>query len=84
MDCISLGKALVPHKFGTKVSIAMTIDEGFVVGMRAVLGNRYVGQTPAGALEQVDPSAEASPDCRGSWLPRAQCGDDKSTDQRQP
>lgn len=41
MDCISNGKARVRYEFGTKVSVAATIGEGFVVGMRALPGNLY-------------------------------------------
>lgn len=53
MDCISKGKARVRYEFGTKVSITTTIDEGFVVGMRALPGNPCDGHTLAEALEQV-------------------------------
>jgi IS5 family transposase len=35
VDCISKGKARVRYEFGSKVSIATTLAEGFVVGMRA-------------------------------------------------
>ena len=34
VDCISEGKARVRYEFGCKVSIATTLDEGFIVGMR--------------------------------------------------
>jgi len=54
VDCISKGKARVRYEFGTKVSIATTIKEGFVVGMRALPGNPYDGHTLAEALEQVE------------------------------
>ena len=54
VDCISKGKARVRYEFGTKVSIATTIDKGFVVGMRALPGNPYDGHTLAEALEQVE------------------------------
>ena len=40
IDCISKGKARVRYEFGSKVSIATTLDEGFVVGMR-----NYAGQS---------------------------------------
>lgn len=36
VDCFSKGKARKRYEFGTKVSLATTIDEGFVVGMRAL------------------------------------------------
>lgn len=54
VDCISKGKARVRFEFCTKVSIATTIDEGSVVGMRALPGNPYDGHTLAQALEQVE------------------------------
>ena len=54
VDCISKGKARVRYEFGTKVSIATTIDKGFVVGMRALPGNPYDGHTLAEALEPVE------------------------------
>ena len=53
VDCISKGKARKRYEFGTKVSLATTIDEGFVVGMRAMQGNPYDGHTLPEALEQV-------------------------------
>ncbi len=53
VDCISKGKARNRYEFGTKVSLATTIDEGFVVGMRALPGNPYDGHTLPEALEQV-------------------------------
>ncbi|UZO94756.1 Transposase (plasmid) [Roseomonas mucosa] len=54
MDCISKGKARIRYEFGTKVSIATTLVEGFVVGMRAMPGNPYDGHTLADALQQVE------------------------------
>jgi len=53
-DCISKGKARVRYEFGCKVSIATTLDEGFVVGMRSFPGNPYDGHTLLPALEQVE------------------------------
>ncbi|PVA07501.1 IS5 family transposase [Thalassorhabdomicrobium marinisediminis] len=61
VDCISKGKARVRYEFGTKVSIATTINEGFVVGMRALPGNPYDGHTLAEALEQVEILTEQRP-----------------------
>jgi IS5 family transposase len=54
VDCISKGKASKCYEFGTKVSLAATIDEGIVVGMRALPGNPYDGHTLPEALEQVE------------------------------
>ena len=65
VDCISKGKARVRYEFGTRVSIATTIDatidDGFVVGMRALPGNPYDGHTLAEALEQVEILTEQKP-----------------------
>jgi IS5 family transposase len=54
VNCISKGKARKRYEFGTKVSLATTIDEGFVIGMRSLPGNPYDGHTLAEALEQVE------------------------------
>ncbi|MFY9512519.1 MAG: IS5 family transposase [Rubrivivax sp.] len=53
VECISKGKARTPYEFGVKVSIATTLKEGLVVGMRAMPGNPYDGHTLAQTLEQV-------------------------------
>jgi transposase, IS5 family len=60
VDCISKGKARVRYEFGCKVSVATTLDGGFIVGMRSLPGNPYDGHTLAEALEQV----EILTDCR--------------------
>lgn len=62
VDCISKGKARVRYEFGCKVSIATTIDGGFVIGMRAMPGNPYDGHTLAEALEQVETLTDIRPD----------------------
>lgn len=54
VDCISKGKARVRYEFGCKVSVATTLDEGFVVGMRSFPGNPYDGHTLRDALGQVE------------------------------
>ncbi len=61
VDCISKGKARQRYEFGTKVSIAATIREGFIVGMRALPGNPYDGHTLAEALEQVEVLTDQRP-----------------------
>ena len=53
VECISKGKARTPYEFGVKVSIAITLKEGLVVGMRSMPGNPYDGHTLAETLEQV-------------------------------
>lgn len=54
VQCIAKGKARTPYEFGCKVSIAVTANEGLVVGMRAMPGNPYDGHTLAETLEQVE------------------------------
>ncbi len=61
VDCISKGKARVRYEFGTKVSVAATTREGFIVGMRALPGNPYDGHTLAEALEQVEVLTDRRP-----------------------
>jgi transposase, IS5 family len=61
VDCISKGKARVRYEFGTKVSVATTHKEGFVVGMRSMPGNPYDGHTLREALEQVEILTEIRP-----------------------
>ena len=43
VECISKGKARTPYEFGVKVSIATTLKEGLVVGMRSMPGNPWDG-----------------------------------------
>lgn len=62
VDCISKGKARVRYEFGCKVSIATTLDEGFIVGMRSFPGNPYDGHTLAPTLEQVEILTDHRPD----------------------
>jgi IS5 family transposase len=54
VDCISKGKARKRYEFGTKVGIACTQQEGFVVGMRSYPGNPYDGHTLDDLLEQSE------------------------------
>jgi len=61
VDCISKGKARVRYEFGTKVSVATTHREGFVVGMRAMAGSPYDGHTLREALEQVEILTDTRP-----------------------
>ena len=61
VDCISKGKARVRYEFGTKVSVAATIAEGFIVGTRSMPGNPYDGHTLAEALDQVEVLTDIRP-----------------------
>jgi IS5 family transposase len=62
VDFISKGKARVRYELRRKVSFAMTMDEGFVVGMRSFAGNPYDGHTLKEALEQVAILTDQRPD----------------------
>ena len=61
VECISKGKARTPYEFGVKVSIATTLKEGLVIGMRSLPGNPYDGHTLEETLEQVAILAERKP-----------------------
>lgn len=61
VDCISKGKARVRYEFGTKVSVAATISEGFIVGARSMPGNPYDGHTLEEALGQVEVLTDIRP-----------------------
>lgn len=50
------------YEFGCKVSVATTLDEGIVVGMRSFAGNPYDGHTLKEALEQVAILTDQRPD----------------------
>jgi transposase, IS5 family len=62
VDCISKGKGRVRYELGCKVSVATTLDEGFVVGMRSFAGNPNDGHTLKEALEQVTILTDQCPD----------------------
>ena len=51
--CISKGKARMRYETGSKVSVATTRKDGFVMRIRSMLGNPYDGHTLREALEQV-------------------------------
>ena len=61
VECISKGKARTPYEFGVKVSLATTLKEGLVVGMRSMPGNPYDGHTLHETLEQVSILTEHKP-----------------------
>lgn len=61
MKCISKRKAHTPYEFGVKVTVATTLKEGFVVGMRSMPGNPCDGHTLAETIEQLGILAERTP-----------------------
>lgn len=61
VECISKGKARNPYEFGVKVTLATTLKEGLVVGMRSMPGNPYDGHTLDETIEQVGILADQRP-----------------------
>ena len=53
VECIGKGKARKPYEFGVKVSLAVTHQQGLMVGARAFTGNPFDGHTLAPQLEQT-------------------------------
>jgi IS5 family transposase len=53
VECIGKGKARKPYEFGVKVSLAVTLKHGLMVGARSFPGNPYDGHTLAQQLEQT-------------------------------
>ena len=54
VECISKGKAHKRYEFGCKVSIAVTNENNWILGVQAVHGNPYDGHTLASAISQVE------------------------------
>jgi IS5 family transposase len=54
-------KVRTPYEFGVKVSVATTLKEGLIVGMRAMPGNPWDGHTLEQAIEQVSALAQQKP-----------------------
>lgn len=54
VECISKGKAHKRYEFGCKVSVAMTNESNWIVGIQALHGNPFDGHTLAGAINQVE------------------------------
>ncbi len=61
VECIAKGKTRTPYEFGVKVSIATTMREGLVVGMRSMPGNPHDGHTLDETIEQVEILADKRP-----------------------
>jgi IS5 family transposase len=54
VECISKGKAHKQYEFGCKVSVALTNEKNWIVGVQALHGNPYDGHTLDGAIKQVE------------------------------
>jgi len=61
VECISKGKARTPYEFGVKVTVATTLKEGLVVGMRSMPGNPWDGHTLDETVEQVSNLTDRRP-----------------------
>lgn len=61
VECISKGKARTPYEFGIKVTVATTLKEGLVIGMRSLPGNPFDGHTLDEAIEQVSILTDRKP-----------------------
>lgn len=53
VECIGKGKARQPYEFGVKVSVAVTAQQGLMVGARSFPGTPYDGHTLVEQLEQT-------------------------------
>ena len=54
VECLAKGKVAKKYEFGVKVSVAVTNQSNFVVGMSALPGNPYDGHTLSGHLTQIE------------------------------
>jgi transposase, IS5 family len=60
--CIAKGKAHRPYEFGSKVAVAVTNREGFVLASKSLEGNPYDGHTLNTTLAQVIALTGIEPD----------------------
>lgn len=61
VECIVKGKAKTPYEFGVKVTLAIILNEGVVVGCRSMKGNPHDGHTLSETLEQVEILSQRQP-----------------------
>jgi IS5 family transposase len=59
--CIAKGKAHRPYEFGSKVAVAVTNREGFVLASKALKGNPYDGHTLRTTMDQVVALTDVEP-----------------------
>src|SRR5918992_131249 len=59
--CIAKGKAHRPYEFGSKVAVAVTNREGFVLASKALEGNPYDGHTLSTTMDQVVAISDVEP-----------------------
>jgi transposase, IS5 family len=61
VECIAKGKVAKKYEFGVKVSVAVTNQSNFVVGMSALPGNPYDGHTLSDVLTQIEALTGSQP-----------------------
>ncbi len=61
VECISKSTKRTPYELGARLTVAKTLKEGFVVGMRSMPCNPYDVYTLAETIEQVSILAERTP-----------------------
>lgn len=54
VECISKGKSHKKYEFGCKVSIVTTSRNNWIVGVDAIHGNPYDGQTLSASIDQME------------------------------
>ena len=59
--CIAKGKAHRPYEFGSKVAVAVTNREGFVLASKSLEGNPYDGHTLSTTMDQVVAMTDVEP-----------------------
>ena len=60
--CIAKGKAHRPYEFGSKVAMAVTNREGFVLASKALEGNPYDGHTLSTTVDQATALSGVEPE----------------------
>src|SRR5215210_224030 len=60
--CIAKGKAHRPYEFGSKVALAVTNREGFVLASKSLEGNPYDGHTLDATIGQVIAMTDVEPE----------------------
>jgi IS5 family transposase len=59
--CIAKGKAHRPYEFGSKVAVAVTNREGFVLASKSLEGNPYDGHTLSTTMDQLVAMTDVAP-----------------------
>jgi transposase, IS5 family len=78
--CIAKGKAHRPYDFGSKVALAVTNREGFVLASKALEGNPYDGHTLDATIGQVIALTGVEPE--RTYVDRGYRGHDDAKNER--